>query len=410
MGTESRLTNNQSNMQSHQNTQTPTIAPFVPSVSGSTTSTPQLQASWIATNELRSRLDAWDFLANNALSRVIPFESNILLPALMHLATESVRILIVEDVAAESHCNLVGLVPIEPKSVYRLPFKAAEIWKHDQCFDATPLLHKQFAVEAWKLICEKIKATGFSLLSLDTVSAEEEFERVFRAVEEQNRIVRFQRDQYQRAAFTPSKTSADYIQKYCSKNVRKSTKRQLRRLEELGKVTWEKSDASSNFEQLAEDFLKLEASGWKGKAGTALASTAATKAFYKEMIRESAKADKAKFLSLKLDGRPIAMLSDIHSEKLSYCYKTAYNEDFSSFSPGLQTEFKNIEYLHRAGIELGDSCTSASTSSVNRIWGQKLAFQNLVLSLSPGLTRTAVKALPVIQSTVHRLRNSSNRR
>ena len=395
-------------MQSHQTTQTPTIAPFVPSDSQTTTSTPQLQASWIEVDELRSRLDAWDFLANNALSRIVPFESNVLLPALNHLATESVRVLIVEDVAAESHCNLVGLVPIEPKSVYRLPFKAAEIWKHDQCFDATPLLHKQFAVEAWKLICEKIKATGFSLLSLDTVSAEEKFERVFRAVEEQKRIVRFQRDQYQRAAFTPSKTSADYVQKNCSKNVRKSTRRQLRRLEDFGKVTWEKSDTSSNFAQLAEDFLKLEASGWKGKEGTALASTAATKAFYKEMIQESAKAGKAKFLSLKLDGRLIAMLSDIHSEKFSYCYKTAYNEEFSSFSPGLQAEFKNIEYLHRDGIELGDSCTSTSTSSVNRIWGQKLAFQNLVLSLSPGLARTAVKALPMIQSTVHRLRNSSN--
>lgn len=392
-------------MQSHQTTQTPTIAPSAPQTNASA---PQLQASWIETDELRSRLDAWDSLANNALARIVPFESNVLLPALKHLVTEPVRVLIVEDVAAESHCNLVGLVPIKPKSVYRLPFKAAEIWKHDQCFDATPLLHKQFAVEAWKLICEKIKATGFSLLSLDTVSAEEKFERVFRSVEEQKRIVRFQRDQYQRAAFNPSKTSADYVQENCSKNLRKSIRRQLRRLGDLGKVTWEKSDASSNFEQLAEDFLKLEASGWKGKQGTALASTAATKAFYKEMIQESAKAGKAKFLSLKLDGRIVAMLSDIYSTEFSYCYKTAYNEEFSSFSPGLQTEFKNIEYLHRDGIELADSCTSASTPPVNRIWGQKLAFQNLVLSLSPGLARTAVKALPMTQSIVHRLRNSSN--
>ena len=400
VGTESRLTN-----KVIMQTQTPAIEPFTPQP---VASSPQLKASWVEVGELRSRMDAWDFLANNALSRIVPFESNVLLPALKHLATESVRVLVVEDVAAESHCNLVGLVPIEPKSIYRLPFKAAEIWKHDQCFDATPLLHKQFAVEAWKLICEKIKATGFSLLSLDTVSAEPKFERVFRAVEKQNRIVRFQRDQYQRVAFIPSKTATDFVQKHCSKNVRKSTKRQLRRLEELGKVTWEQSDSSSDFEQLTDEFLKLEASGWKGKEGTALASTPATKAFYEEMIRESAKAGKAKFLSLKLDGCPIAMLSDLHSEDFSYCYKTAYNEEFSSFSPGLQAEFKNIEYLHRDGIELGDSCTSTSTSSVNRIWGDKLAFQNLVLSLSPGLARTAVRALPVIQSTVHRLRNSSD--
>ena len=104
-------------MQSHQTTQTPTIAPFVPSVSQTIASTPQLQANWIETDELQSRLDAWDSLANNALARIVPFESNVLLPALKHLATESVRVLIVEDVAAESNCNLVGLVPIEPKTV-----------------------------------------------------------------------------------------------------------------------------------------------------------------------------------------------------------------------------------------------------------------------------------------------------
>ena len=392
-------------MHSHQTSQAPIILPFTPNVSQVVSSTPQLQASWIEADELRLRLNAWDFLANNALSRNVPFESNVLLPALAHLANESVRVLIVEDVVADSHQNLVGLVPIESKSVYRLPFKTAEIWKHDQCFDATPLLHKQFAVEAWNLICEEIKASGFSLLSLDTVSAETKFDRVFRAIEKQKRIVRFQRDQFQRAAFTPSETAADYKQEHCSKNVRKSVKRQLRRLEDIGKVTWEKSDVTSDFEQLAEEFLKLEASGWKGKEGTALASTDATKAFYKEMIQESARVGKAKFLSLKLDGRPIAMLSDIHSADFIYCYKTAYDEEFSSFSPGLQAEFKNIEYLHRDGIELGDSCTSTSTSSVNRIWGQKLAFQNLVLSLSPGLARTAVKALPIIQSAVQRLRN-----
>ena len=379
----------------------------MPSVPRTVASPPKLRASWIEANELKSRLEAWEFLANNALSRNIPFESNVLLPALKHLATESVRVLIVENAAVEPHCNLVGLVPVEPNPVYRLPFKAAEIWKHDQCFNATPLLHKKFAIEAWKLICEKLSATGFSLLSLDTVSAEAKFERVLRAVEKQKHIVRFQRAQYQRAAFIPSQTAADFMQKHCSKNVRKNTRRQLRRLEALGKVTWEKSDTSSDFEQLAEDFLKLEVSGWKGRAGTALASMAATKAFYREMIRDSAKAGKAKFLSLKLDGRPIAMLSDIQSEKFSYCYKTAYNEEFSSLSPGLQAEFKNIEYLHQDGIELGDSCTSTNTSSANRIWGHRLAFQNLVLSLSPGLARTAVRTLPVIQSAVHRLRNSS---
>ena len=392
-------------MQSYQTTESPIQLAVIPDVAQRASGTPQLRANWIGADELRSRLQAWDALAKNSVSINVAFESNVLLPALEHLATESVRVLIVEDAGAESHCNIVGLVPVESKSIYRLPFKAAEIWKHDQCFDATPLLHENFAAEAWQLICEKLKADGFSLLSLDTVSGEADVDDVFRSVEQKQRIVRFQRDEYQRAAFTPAESVEDYVQQHVSKSVRKNTSRLLRRLEDQGTVTWETSDDSSNYEQLIADFLRIEASGWKGREGTALASTEATKAFYEEMIRESAQVGKARFLSLKLDGRPVAMLSDIQSGQFVYSYKTAYDEEFASFSPGQQVEVKNLEFLHQAGIELGDSCTSSGNSTINRIWGQKLKFQNLILSLSPGLARTAVRALPLVQSAVHRLRN-----
>jgi len=102
------------------------------------------------------------------------------------------------------------------------------------------------------------------------------------------------------------------------------------------------------------------------------------------------------------------MLSDIQSGNCVYSFKTAYDDEFSAFSPGQQVELKNLEFLHRDGIVLGDSCTSTSNSTINRIWGQKVAFQNLILSLTPGFARTTVKALPLVQSAVHRLRNNHN--
>ena len=126
----------------------------------------------------------------------------------------------------------------------------------------------------------------------------------------------------------------------------------LRRLEDQGTVTWETSDETSDYEQLANDFLRIEASGWKGEEGTALASNSSTKAFYKSLIRESAKAGKARFLSLKLDGQPIAMLSDIQSGQFVYSYKTAYDDAFSSYSPGQQVEVKNLEFLHLSLIHI----------------------------------------------------------
>ncbi|MFK7769452.1 MAG: GNAT family N-acetyltransferase [Mariniblastus sp.] len=393
-------------MQTFQTPSTPIQLAVVAQTAQSHTNAAQLRATWVDASELRSRLVAWHSLASNALRPNASFESNFLLPALEHLADDSIRVLIVDDVQADKHNNLVALVPIQRKQVYRLPFNAAEIWKHEQSFDSTPLLHKQHATEAWQLICDKLISDGFSLLSLDTVSGEPDIDQVFKATEKNQGIVRFQRDHFQRAAFTPSDTPGDYVTKHVSKSIRKNSRRLFRRLEDLGTVTWETSAPSSDFEQLTKYFLKIEASGWKGREGTALASNESTKTFYEQLIRESAEDGKARFLSLKLDGRPIAMLSDIQSGNVVFSYKTAYDEEFASFSPGQQIEVKNLEYLHRDGIALGDSCTVSNNSTINRIWGQKLTFQNLILSLTPGLARTAVRALPIIQSAVHRLRKN----
>jgi len=353
----------------------------------------KFRASWIGLGELRSRMNAWESLAKISLTTNVAFEPNFLLPALEHLGTNSVRVLIVEDVQAGHENSLIGLVPIESKSVYRLPFKAAEVWKHDQCYNTTPLLHSQYADAAWGLICKKLKAEGFSLLSLDTVSGAAAVDRVFRSTEREQGIGRFQRDHFERTAFRPSGTVEDYVQKHVPMSIGKKNKRLFRRLGELGTVMWEASDDFSDFDQLTKEFLRIEGSGWKGRAGTALISTEPTKAFFEDMIRKSAKLGKVRFLSLMLDGRPIAMLCDIQSGQFVYCYKMAYDEKFGKLLPGQQIETKNVEYLYRNGVTLGDSC-------------QKLIFQNLILSLTPSLARVAVKALPVIQSVVHRLRKN----
>ena len=370
----------------------------------------RLQARWISTAELESLAESWEILSQSALWRNPSFEPNSLIPALAHLNNGNVRVLVIENAAAGNGPQLVGLVPVETKRLYRLPFKAAEIWKHDQCFDATPLLHKHLAVQAWSMICRQLDDEGYKLLSLDTVSAESAMEDVFRETEHLLNQHRFQRDQYQRAAFRPAETADAYVQQFVSKSTRKNFRRMLRRLEAEGVVTWEASNRTSDFQKLADAFLRIESSGWKGRAGTALASHAATRDYYLELIERSAALGKARFLSLNLDGHPIAMLSDLQSGDIVYSYKTAYDEAFASFSPGQLVEVKNIEYLQRDGIRLGDSCTATDNSTINRIWGQKLQFQNVIFSLRPGLARTALGALPFIQSAVHRLRPAQPKR
>lgn len=368
-------------------------------------SSPDLHARWIDTDELDSCKSSWEFLAQHALQSNPAFESNYLIPALKYLASEAVQVIVVEDRNAPKGQAIVAIVPIETKRLYRLPFKAAEVWRHEQCFNATPLLAKDCATEAWSRVCDLLVSSGYSLLSLDTVSADPEMDAVFQNLEQRPGVTRFQRDRFDRAGFSPNVTADDYILQHVSKGTRKKIRANLGKLERTGDVTWDRSSDNSDFAQLAEDFLKIESSGWKGDAGTALACSESTQSFYRNLIERSAAQGKARFLSLKFDGQPIAMISDIQSGVSVYCYKTAYNDTFARYSPGLQTEFKNIEYLHREGIQHGDSCTAPGQQTICRVWGQRLVFQNVVFSLKPGLSQAAVHALPKIQGVLKTLRS-----
>lgn len=364
-----------------------------------------LRASWVNLEGLEALTSSWEFLAQHAVQRNPAFEANYLLPALKHLAGDSVGVLIVEDGSAPEGQEIVAVVPIETKRIYRLPFKTAEIWKHDQCFNATPLISKKHAADIWAFVCQFLAGDGYSLLSLDTVSAASEVDDLFANLEKESAVTRFQRDRFRRAGFTPETTADDYLMQHVSNSTRKKMHRYLGKMGRVGVVTWERSSNESDFDQLAEDFLRLEASGWKGDNGTALACSESSRSFYKDLVARSSALGKARFLSLKLDGHLVSMISDIQSGSTVYCYKTTYDENFASFSPGLQVEFKNVECLHQDGIVYGDSCTVPGPSSTSRVWGQSVEFQNVIFSLKPGLAQIAVRTLPLVQGAVKQLRS-----
>ncbi len=367
-----------------------------------------LRVKWIEKSDHTETFrKQWEKLQNESLYQNATMECSYLTPALTHLADESVRLLVVEKCTG-SETELVGLIPFETKKLYGLPLRGIEIWKHDHSFDTTPLLHSQFAVQAWEAVCKFLANEKTALLSLDTVSAEPAFESVLQVVQKKLGLQRFQRDAFQRAALFPGQSAEVYMKQHCSKNARKNKRRMDRKLAELGDVEYKLSDKNSDWEYLANEFVRLEESGWKGREGTSLRSNPQTEAFYRDLVRQSAAAGKARFVTLSIDGVPIAMLSDIRagrSGQTVYCYKSAFDESYHKFSPGKLCELENIEFLHNDNtIEIADSCTSPENEIHNNIWGQKLAFQKVVFSLQSGLANSLVKCLPVTQQVVKRLK------
>jgi len=363
----------------------------------------RFKARWISeSKELLAIKPQWERLQENAIQKNVSFEASFLLPAFEHLASDSVSLLVVET----SDGELAALMPCEFKKIYGLPLKGVEIWKHSQCFDTTPLLKKGCALEAFQAACEFLIKERFALMSLDTVSAGPTLEEVLRETAKTLGMERFQRDTWQRAALMPSDSVEDYFAKFRSKNLKKSSRRNERRLQEMGELKYELHKPSCDCDFLTNEFLRIEASGWKGENGTALQSDPKTEAFFRELIKQSAEAGKARFLTLSVGDQVIAMIVDIRSGGLVYSYKTAFDEAYAKHSPGLLCELKNVELLHGEGIEVADSCTAPDNSTINRILGHKLRFQNVIFGFRSRLSKTVIKMLPTVQSVVNKVRTS----
>ena len=139
----------------------------------------------------------------------------------------------------------------------------------------------------------------------------------------------------------------DYEQRL-SRNRRKSVRRSLRRLEETGTVSLHVEDGSSGLNSLLEEAFRLEASGWKGRRGTAISSRPETRRFYTDVARWAAEKGWLRLALLRLDGTPIAFDLSLERGSVRYSLKAGFDAEFARFGPG-------AVLLHRAaaGSTLG---------------------------------------------------------
>ncbi len=168
------------------------------------------------------------------------------------------------------------------------------------------------------------------------------------------------------------------------KKRRKEWARQRRRLEERGRVESTAVDGAGG----VEAFLALEERGWKGARGSALGADAARAAFTREMLARFAARGQLRIHSLALDGEPIAIGLVLRSGARAFYWKTAYDERFADYSPGLQLTLDLSRRLEREpGLALIDSCAISGHPMIDRLWRARLDLVDLALALRAGPAR-----------------------
>jgi CelD/BcsL family acetyltransferase involved in cellulose biosynthesis len=348
-------------------------------------------ASWHELATPAARL-AWDALAACAAEPNPFHESWYLLPALRAFDPQG-RIALLRF---EAGGELAGLLPLHaPLRYYRRPIPQLASWVHPNCFLGAPLVARGLEREFWRALFDWADAhAGRSLfLHLAQMPLAGPLHEGLQAVlAEQGRLAAVVHRE-ERAMLASDLSPEAYFEASLSGKKRKELRRQFNRLADLGEVTMTCTTGEEHLARWIEEFLALEHSGWKGTNGSALASHQTTTRLFKEALFGAAAQGKLERLTLSLDGEPIAMLANFLNPPGAFSYKTAFDERYARFSPGVLVQRENLALLNKPAIEWCDSCAAADHPMIDHIWRERRAIGRLSIAIGGKLRRMAFAQL-----------------
>ena len=126
--------------------------------------------------------------------------------------------------------------------------------------------------------------------------------------------------------------------------------RYRRKMQRDHDATFEIVAAPDDLEAWLEEGFRIEASGWKEQAGTAIVSAPETAAFYRDVARRFHERDELRLSRIVLDGSAVAFSFCILGGDKLYSLKTGYDERLRKLVPGLVMQLSIIERCFELGL------------------------------------------------------------
>lgn len=334
----------------------------------------------------------WDELAD-AVAEPNPFyERWALLPALERLGAGADCTIM----ALRCGGRLCALVPLgRAAAYYGYPLPHRVNWSHDNLFVGSPLVRSGFEERFWRALFGHLDAaTGRALfLHLDRLDANGPlFAALARVADGDGRawgVVQREERAMLRSGLSPQA----YFERSLNGKKRKELRRQDKRLAEEGAKGFERRSDGAGLERWIEQFLALEQAGWKGRNGSALADNPRTAGWFAATLHGAAARGRLERLSLTLDGAPVAMLANFIAPPGAFSFKTAYDERYARYSPGVLLQRENLDLLAREDIAWCDSCAAADHPMIERIWREKRAMVRVNVAIGGRLRRAAFRQI-----------------
>jgi CelD/BcsL family acetyltransferase involved in cellulose biosynthesis len=343
-----------------------------------------LIVEWLDLTQLDAIADDWRDLAARALVPNAFYEPAFALAAAPTFGHGAGALLVWSGALPR---KLLGLFPARiVKHRYGLKLPVLVAWTHPYAPLGTPLVDREAAepvIAAW--LAHLADNPAFpELVLLPFAPLDGPLAAALAAILRRAQMPSAEFNADTRALLAPSADRSAYLERALGGRKYRELRRTVRRLSEAGSLSYTTATEPDAVAAALDDFLALEADGWKGNAGTAVACDAAILGFVKAAVAGLAGEHKVAIDRLVLDGQPAAVGITLRSGDAAWFWKIAYNESLARYSPGVMLISLVTERLAAdTTIVSADSCATADHAVINRTWSERLALCDLLIAVRP---------------------------
>jgi CelD/BcsL family acetyltransferase involved in cellulose biosynthesis len=154
----------------------------------------------------------------------------------------------------------------------------------------------------------------------------------------------------ERSPYVPTEGGWDAYRSRLDGKMLRELRRRRRHLENQAPLEVVVEDGNTRRNDLLDEGFRVEASAWKGRNQTAIASQPETDRFYRDVATWAAERGWLRLAFLRLGGRPIAFDFAIEEGRRHHLLKTGYDPEYRALGPAMLLRYEMISRAFEVGL------------------------------------------------------------